>query len=174
MSELQSLSVRQILKGFAANGGVTNVAVTGSVNNTDSVRFTASVGITNVAVIGSVNNTDSDRFTPNVGVTKSVSDTDSDRFAVAPVDIESVKPMVSEIRISFAVVVVAVSVRDSVSGGRSTIFDATTETPVVLDSSIICTPLSVSAVTMAYVLEPIVNVLISLAPSSSSEGLSVR
>ena len=49
-----------------------------------------------------------------------------------------------------------------------------TETPVVLDSSIICTPLSSTAVTMAYVLEPIVNVLIPHAPSSISEGSSVN
>ena len=89
-------------------------------------------------------------------ITTSVRLTDSNRFVVPPDDIESVRETNSN---RFAVPPDDIkSVRDRVSAGRSTIFDATTETPVVLDSSIICTPLSVSAVTMAYVLEPIVNV----------------
>ena len=57
------------------NGGVTKSAV----KLTDSDRFAVSCLKANGGDTKSVGETDSNRFTPNVGVTKSVSDTDSDR-----------------------------------------------------------------------------------------------
>ena len=51
---------------------------------------------------------------------ESVKLTDSDRFAVPPVDVESVKPMVSEIKATFAAVVETLSDRDRVSAGSMT------------------------------------------------------
>ena len=58
------------------NGGVTKSAV----KLTDSDRFAVLCLKANGGDTKSVSDTDSNRFTPNVGVTKSVSDTDSNRF----------------------------------------------------------------------------------------------